>query len=420
MARKGSDSSPRGRGRRTDFMASIRRGERAFFVALSKLIVVFLFFWLAVISVAEGSAFVAALASVGAFITAAVLLPIDELRAALDWFASGAAGEWLHNTYLRIMPGRSPGDRRGQSTARSLFALAAVVLVVSSLIFGGLSGVATAEGETDATAVEHDYRDDGYAQTFGDDGYVEMTDRNVKTTIEETSAFVRVTVDNPNSYPVEMTMKVHPEIIPPADVGEVTASDGDTESTWRNTHDFERDESYTEISFTIDANSEATFAPSRVRVMAVSWKDSSTDPEGFLDRVPNPFEDEDLEDRTYELNSSAGSTVTVPLENGDRSIDDWQAVYRTGPDEKWKPISTDSSDPAFYQTVDDGSAVQFHFDTDNYPEGQIEVEFTANPNLVDQARHDYRSFMAGLSDMVGFDFLPSITVPTVLIAEVVR
>lgn len=385
-------------------MNALRRCERSLFVTLSKGVVVLLFLLFAVISVAQNSWFVAALAGVGVFVTARILLPLEAISDTLEWFSSGGAGKWLHNSYLRIMPGRSPDDRRrGQTAVKELLALGMIVLMVSSL---AVSGVAVAQEETNTTSVEHDYlNDESYVSEFDDTSSVESTDRNVKTQIEQTEAFVRLKAENPNAYPVDMTIQVHPDIVPPAEVGEVSDTDGDVISTWRNTHDFDRDQRYTEITFTMEANSEVTFAPSRIRVLSISWKDSATTTDGLLDRIPNPFEDKTLDERTYELNSSDGSMVTVPLERGDKSIDEWQAAYRTGPDDNWKPISTNSDDPAFYRTVDGGQSVQFHFDTDNYDAGGVEIEFTANPNYRDKAKHDFRSFSAGWSDIIGFDLL---------------
>ncbi|WP_245724314.1 hypothetical protein [Natronorubrum texcoconense] len=383
-------------------------------MTISKVFVVFLFLIFAVISVANNSAFVAALAGVGVFVTAAVLFPLEQIRDGLEWFNEGGAGKWLHNGYLRVMPGRSPDDRRrGQIGPKTLLALAMVVLMVSSL---AIAGVAMADEDSNETAtVTHDeYLTDGaYAAEFNDSSSVELTDRNVKTSIEETDAFVRVKADNPNSYAVEVTMKVHQDIIPPAEVGDVSDTDDDVTASWENTHDFEQDESYTEITFTMDANSDVTFAPSKVRIHTMAWKDTATSGDGWLDRITSPFGSEgDLEERTYTLNSSDGSIQTVPLQNNDgQSIDDWHAVYRTGPDDDWTPITTDSSDAAFYRTASGGEAVKFHFDTDNYADGEVEVEFTADPNLRDQFTYEIRSLTAGWTDMVSFDIL-SVSAPT--------
>ncbi|WP_211137181.1 hypothetical protein [Natronorubrum daqingense] len=359
----------------------------------------------------------AALGGIGVFLLARVLFPLDRLNAFFEWVACGEAGKWLHNRYLRVMPGRSPNDRgRGQANIRTLITLALVILLVSSLVVAGFgAGVVAGEdsdndSDSNVAAVTHDdYLDDeALYEEFNDTSSVELEDRNVKTSIEETDAFVRVEGENPNSYPVEVSMHVHPDIIPPAEVGEVSDTDDEVTSDWQNTHDFERDESYTEITYEMEAESEVTFAPNRVRVLGISWKDSATDTDsGLLDRIPNPLSNDELEDREYRMNSSDGSIQTVPLENneGDESIDDWHAVYRTGPDDDWKPISTDSDDPAFYRTTDGGEAVQFHFDTSNYDEGEVEIEFTAEPNLIDKFQQDFRSFTAGWSDMINLDIL---------------
>ncbi|APX00197.1 hypothetical protein CHINAEXTREME_20510 (plasmid) [Halobiforma lacisalsi AJ5] len=410
MPWKRGDDGPRGRGRRTDFWNGLRRLERGVFLTISKAIVPVLFVFFAAFSHAADLAIVAGLAAVGAFVTAAVMLPVDEMRGALKWFRDGGFGNWLYGIYLRLVPGRSKHERRnGRGTLEParLLVLAVAVCLVASLFATGFAVAATeSDDEDDAVEVVHDdyLTDDAYAETFNETQAVESTDRNVRTQIEKTDVFVRLEAENPNSYPVEMTVKIHPDMVRPADVGDVSAADGDTESTWRNTHDFDRDMSYTEVTFRLDANSEVTFAPNRVRVFGVAWKDEATDTDRWLDRLPSLTDEPDLEQRVYEINSSQGAIVTVPLENDGKSIDDWNAVYRTSPDENWKPISTDSSAPAFYRTVDDGESLQLHFDTDDYAPGEVEVEFTANPNTRDTIRHDVRSIRAGLSDMVNFNF----------------
>ncbi|WP_440767505.1 hypothetical protein [Natronorubrum sp. DTA7] len=423
MSRKKGKNGPRGRGRRTDFANALRRGERTVFVFGSQILLLFLFLVFTAISASRNAPIMAAVGGIGVFLLARVLFPLERIVDFFEWVACGNAGEWLHNRYLSLMPGRSPNDRgRGQTTVKTLLALGTVVLLVSSLALGGVGGIVAAEddeNETNTASVTHDdyLTDPALESEFNDTSSVELIDRNVRTSIEETEAFVRIEAENPNAYPVEMTMKVHPDIIPPAEVGKVSSTNDEVTSKWQNTHDFERDESYTEITFEMDAESEVTFAPSRVRVLGIAWKDSTTSGDGLLDRVPNPFSSDDLDERNYRMNSSGGTIQTVPLENSEgQSIDDWHAVYRTGPDDDWKPISTDSSDPAFYRTTDGGEAVQFHFDSNDHAEGEVEVEFTANPNPLDTMKYDIRSFTAGLSDMINLDIL-SVGAPTP-IAEV--
>lgn len=408
-------------------MNALRSGERSLFVTLSKTVVVVLFLVFALISVAQNSVLVASLAGIGVFVTAAIILPLDRIRSGLEWFASGEAGTWLHNTYLSLMPGRSPDDRRrGQITVTRLVALALVVALVASAATigaGTVAGTTVTQDDTDTTSqctdVVHDsyLTDESYVQEFENTSTIESTNRNVRTSLEETEAFVRLKAENPNSYCVNMTVKLHPDIIPPAEVGEITDTNNTVDSTWRNTHDFDTDQSYTKVTFRLEADSEVMFAPSRVRVLGIAWKDKQTDPSGILDRITSPLGGEDdLDERTYEINSSEGSMVTVPLEHNDgQSIDEWQAVYRVG-DERWRPITTDSSDPAFYKEVDGGQALQFHFDTDSYDSGEIEVEFTANPNQWDKTKHDYRSYSASWSDVFDFDFDILAMTPPVAIA----
>jgi hypothetical protein len=425
MVRKSGNNGPRGSGRRTDFVNALRRGERTIFVTLSKLFILMVFLVLAALAATGGSPLVTALAGVGVFVIAAVLLPVDRLRDGVEWFASGDAGDWLHDRYVGIMPGRSQNDRRGrgQLDMSRIFALLATVVLVSSLLFSGV-GAAQESSNDECTDVVHDgyLTDESYVGEYDNTSKISSTSENVKTSIEKTDAFVRVRAENPNAYCVDMTIKVHPDIIPPADVGDLSDTDGEVQSTWRNTHDFERDRSYTEIKFTLDADSSVLFAPNRIRVHTLAWKDEATSKSGIIDRITSPFGGEkDLEQRSYSLESANGSIQTVPLENGDgKSISDWQAVFRTN-DGTWRPITTDSSDPAFYRVVDNGSAVQFHFDTDEYADGQVEVQFTANPSDYDKAQYHFRSLSASWSDLtdLDFDIISTVTMPLPS-AEVVR
>ncbi|OLZ39068.1 hypothetical protein A6E15_19075 [Natrinema saccharevitans] len=297
------------------------------------------------------------------------------------------------------------------------------VTIVSSLLLSGFVAAQDSTQDSECTEVVHDgyLTDESYATAYNNGSTIESTTDNVYTSIEQTDAFVRLDAENPNAYCVNMTVKVHPDIIPPADVGELSATDDNTTSTWRNTHDFDTDQSYTEITFELEPESSVTFAPNKIRIKTLSWADQSGSG-GFLDRIPVPFSgDGDLEQRSYTIDSANGSIQTVPLENADgQSVDDWQAVYRIG-DGQWRPISTDSEGPAFYRVIDNETAVQFHFDTDEYAEGRVEVKFTANPTQIDKLRYDLRSYSASWSDLFNFNLgLPSLVAPTAPAAEVIR
>lgn len=411
MPWKRDGNGPRGRGSRTDFANALRRCERGAFVLITQGILLFLFLFAAFISATSDHMLFATMAAVTAFIIVSVLIPLDDIREGIEWIWTGGLGRWLYGTYLRLVPGRSQNELeklkrrgRGSADAKAVLALALVVILTTSVLVAGFGGVASAD---EAASVTHDgyLTDEQYIDEFNQSSEIQLTDRNVRTTIEETDVFVRLKAENPNSYPVDLTVKIHPDIIAPAEVGEISDTEGDVEATWRNLHDFESGQSYTEIRFRLEADSEVTFAPNRVRVLGVAWKDRATDTSRFTDRLPS-LSDDNVDEHTYTMNSSSGSIVTVPLSNDDgQSIDDWHAVYRVGPDDHWKPITTDSTDPAFYRTIDNGNSVQFHFDRDNYEDGEIELEFTANPRFRDTVSYDIRSFRAGLADITGFNFL---------------
>lgn len=279
----------------------------------------------------------------------------------------------------------------------------AVLLAVSLAVPGAVAGSASEDDDPDCqTEVAHDafLTDEATIESFNTTGSAASIERNTRVTIEETSSFYRVKAENPNTYCVHMTVSVSPEILPPTNLGTVSSNNEIVEATWEDVLDFDRQKAHTEITFTMPPNSTILFAPSKPTVLIPAWRDEKKhDAQGIIGSITDKFSDDDepLEKRTYSFSANGSPSVTIPLTNqndGNQTITEWTAVYRTSPTEAWTPVDQETDDPVFYQTVEDGEKVRFYF---NDPDA--EVEFTANPTLRDKGRWEVRSFWRSVNDL---------------------
>ena len=278
-------------------------------------------------------------------------------------------------------------------------ALVAVLLVATIAAPVGVVAPATAattQGECSNTVAYDAFRFDNSTINAAANGSATATAQNTEVTVEQATGFVRINASNPNGYCVEFTVRLDEAIVAPAELGDVDSNDENSTAEWHAVHDFERDETYTEVVFSVPAGGEATFAPSKLRVTSLSWTGSAkSEGASWWDRVSNVSfgEEEQLEQRTYRFNASdSAETITVSLENeetGER-VEEWLAMYRTSNQSAWTPVSTDSTDPVFYREIDD-NRIQFVF---NDPTAQ--VRFTANPTRWDKADHEWDSWTSGV------------------------
>lgn len=275
----------------------------------------------------------------------------------------------------------------------------------------GLAGLAAAneDEDPDCTDVLHDaFLHDPETVEEGADGSADSTAGNTEVRVEQDAGFVRVIGENPNGYCVEVTVEISAEIVHPAEVGQLEAVDSEHTATWRSTHDFDADETYTEVTFELGAAEKATFAPSKTRVTTLSWTGKAKDEGGGVVNRVQSFFDDDLEERDYILtpDDEATTYITVPLtnESTEQTVDDWQAMYRVDGDDSLKPVGQDPEAAVFYRVVDDGEAVQFVF---NDPDA--EVEFTANPTYREQASYELRSWISGWEILTGLLMVSGLT-----------
>lgn len=281
----------------------------------------------------------------------------------------------------------------------------AVIVLVAAVAGSALAGSAVAQdSDSCETVARHDaYRLNAETVNATVNGSASTTVQNTHVTIEPTTGFVHVDARNPNGYCVRVVVEVAPEIVTPATLGSVDATNSSATATWRAVHDFNRSETYTEITFTLAAGSTASFNPAKARVAALKWTGQAKDASaGWLGGFDAPFGDDDseepLEKRTYRFTPRNDTDIiTVPLENraSNQSIDEYQAVYKT-PNRDWRPVSTDSTAPVFKRTLGDGSAVQFQFNEN------ATVKFTANPTWTEQAGYQWTSYWSGVDWLDGF------------------
>lgn len=288
------------------------------------------------------------------------------------------------------------------SKAHAVAAVLVIAMVTASI--GAVvptTTATTAQSDCSNRVVYDTFRFDNETVDAAANGSATTRVQNTEVRVEQDTGFVRVNATNPNGYCVEFSVRLDEKIVSPAELGDVDSNDGSVTAEWHAIRDFERDETYTEVVFTLPANSTASFAPSTIRVKSLAWTGTAKDKGGAWWESISNFsigEEEDLQQRTYTFSGNESETVTISLRNGStgRTVDEWTAMYRTSNESGWAPVSTDSEAPVFYRTVDE-HRVQFVF---NDP--TAEVRFTANPTAWDKAQHQWDSWTAGASQIDDF------------------
>lgn len=281
--------------------------------------------------------------------------------------------------------------------SRSPVALLAVCL----LLLTALTPVATAaqtsdDGDVCQTEVTHDAfkTDNATIEQLQNQSEARSQVDNTAVTISEGSGFYRVDANNPNGYCVLFTVRVSEGAMPPAKIpGTVESTNGEHEASWEAIHDFNTSNTYTEITFTLPANTTATFAPSEVRVVSLSWASERAEKaDSVADRLKERFDDDDLTQRQYRINPDQKQEVVVPLRNPktDEQIEDWQAMYSVDGGETWQPVQRESTDPV-YISEEGNDRVTFRF---NDP--KAEVRYTAEPTIRDEFRYQTDSYLSGV------------------------
>ena len=272
-------------------------------------------------------------------------------------------------------------------------------VLVAAPIGASMPAAATDDQPKCETTVTHDaFRTNDATVSEAQNGTATSTVENTEVSVDTNVGFIHLNAKNPNGYCVKYIVEISPDVVDPADLGHIDANNGSETATWRALHDFDADETYTQVEFVLQGGEEATFAPSKLRVKSLKWTGTATEAtSSILPKIDlglsSIFGGGDLEQRTYTLtaNNESGDGVSVALSNEslDKEVSEYQAVYRTDGG-VWTPVGTDTSEPVYKTESTDGKVVEFHFNDPN-----AEVEFTANPTLVDKATHSYRSYWSG-------------------------
>ena len=183
------------------------------------------------------------------------------------------------------------------------------------------------------------------------------------------------------------------DIVQPTDLGTVASVNESSSVTadWRSYQNFTSGERYTTVEFTLPAASSVEFAPSKARVVTLSWATSAQDSaEGIFSTVTGLFgDDEDLSQRTYDIDGRQGNRKTVPLTSANTSqrVSEWFAEYQTSEGD-WAPVDQDPEAPVYY-TQPNRDEVRLHYNTNTT------VRFTANPTLTESVSYRWTSYTAG-------------------------
>jgi len=287
-------------------------------------------------------------------------------------------------------------------TASRASALVVVLLVATLAVPLGAAPATATQQDCPNRVVYDAFRFDNTTVDAAANGSATATAQNTEVRVEQATGFVRINASNPNGYCIEFQVNLAPKIVSPAELGDVDSNEGTRTAGWHAIRDFERDETYTQVVFTLGAGETATFAPSKLRVKSLAWTGDVKDEGGsFWESVSNYSfgEEKELKKRTYRFSAeNTTETITVSLRNEStgKAVDEWQAMYRTSNETGWRPVSTDSQAPVFYRQVGD-HRVQFVF---NDPDA--EVKFTARPTRWDKATYDIESWTAGVDVLDNF------------------
>lgn len=286
---------------------------------------------------------------------------------------------------------------------RRTLSLALAALLVAATLTGAGATSALAQESEDAvcdaenTLTFDEFRsDDPTLSAFADSGNESITKSNTEVRVNTDGAFARVSVTNPNTYCIQVAVEMADEVVTPSTLGTIDATDASVTADWRAVHDFDSEETYTDITATIPAETTATFAPSKLRIKSLGWTDLG-DSSGILSDIRDSLglDGSAVENRTHTVDGNTSEQVTIPLthpENADERIEGWQATYTLDDDPGPNILSQDSGDPVFYRTVDDGDAIEIVYNE------RATVEFTADPTIRDRVEFELDSFLSSLRD----------------------
>lgn len=260
----------------------------------------------------------------------------------------------------------------------------------------GSSGVAS--GATTSSTCDQEVRHDAFRETeaiesVNQTGEATSRVQNTKVRVKDVTGFVRLHAENPNGYCVRYVVEISPEIVSPADLGTVSSNDEEHEASWRAAQNLSTGEVRTRVEFSLPSGSNATFAPSSVRVESLSWTGAAKRKgNGALDGLREWWGTNKLDQREYVIEpTSDSSRITVQLTKDGERIEEWQATYEL--DGKKRVVTQDARKPVYY--TENRDTVTFHF-SDRARDAK--VTFMAEPTPVDKVRFSADSYLSGLSE----------------------
>jgi hypothetical protein len=342
-------------------------------------------------SVAVNSVFLAVVFGVFASLLLREILPVQRFR---DWaggYWTGEAGDRWRRRFERV------GAR-----LRSLVPLLAVAVVAGASIVGVLAvGPAPAQAATqdgqqacETTVVHKAFRtDEATMNRVANGSTARNTRKNTRVSVGETNQFYNVRGENPNGYCVRIVVEIGSEAIPPAEMpGKVYANHQEIAATWDAVHDFSTGQTHTEVAFTLPPGTDATFAPSEVRVVSVAWysKTAERSKSAWSSLTDRITDSPNVTKHRYTIAPGGEGVRTVQLVNPktDERITEYRALWRPSKEAAWRPVKTDTEAGVFKQETDGGDAVQFHFQN-----ATAEVRFYANPGIRDEIDYEVKSYV---------------------------
>jgi len=279
-----------------------------------------------------------------------------------------------------------------------LFAVFTVIGASPTVMVAGATS--SNQTATCSTVVQHNkFRtDNATVDALVNGTTVQSTVQNTRVTLSKTNTFYRLNATNPNGYCVHFIVRVANRGMPPAHLpGKVDSNDGNVTATWEAIYDYNKSQMYTRIAFTLPAASSATFAPSEYRVKILAWKSQGTSKAtNWWSNLKSKFSKSHVTKRHYQIKSSSTRSypqeVVVPLRNPQtgEQVNKIASMYSTNSGKTWKPVGTDTSNPVYKETVQNGSAVRFTFNK------QAQVKFVTNPTWLDKQRQHMQAYQAGL------------------------
>lgn len=282
-------------------------------------------------------------------------------------------------------------------------AVAVVLFVMTALgLLVGASAATAQENSSCTTVVEHDafMEDEEAINALANGSTVRSTERNTRVTLGKNNTFYQIDGRNPNSYCVHFVVKVDSEAMPSTQLpAKIQSNDGKHEASWDAVHNFSGGETYTQIEFSLPANTDASWSPNEIRIASIAWASERRDTaETLFGRLQKRLSSEDdVAQRKYDIEAeAAGEQVTIPLENPQtgEDVDEWTARYTTDDGYTWHKLGTSAEESVFYNEDENGESIRLTF---NDPDAR--VKFIADPTPRDEFGEQVTMWYSGVKEI---------------------